>query len=104
GHENLLEIGLNGPVFGLARSPGVLQGRNRGVFARFFGFRQGECYPPAASGQGGSPQVLAYAAGAAGATAAANLEKKSSAIFLAAPAIRRWASWARLPPICASPL
>ena len=38
----------------------------------------------------------------AAATAAANFWKKSSAVFLAAPLIRRWPSWASLPPICAS--
>src|ERR1700704_2088417 len=36
------------------------------------------------------------------ATAAANLTKKSSAVFFAALLIRRWPSWASLPPICAS--
>src|SRR5947199_10433255 len=41
GIESLLDIGLNGPVFGLARSPCDFRGRNRGVFARFFSFRQG---------------------------------------------------------------
>jgi hypothetical protein len=35
-------------------------------------------------------------------TAAANLTKKSSAVFFAALLIRRWPSWASLPPICAS--
>src|SRR5215831_20351214 len=38
GIGTLLEIGLKGPVFGLARSPGDFQERNRGVFARFLGF------------------------------------------------------------------
>src|SRR4249919_3086919 len=56
GIESLLEIGLRGPVLGLARSPGDFQGRNRGVFARFLRFGQGECYPLDGSGQGGSPQ------------------------------------------------
>jgi len=51
-------------------------------------------------GQGGSPHARVYPA----ATAVANFAKKSSAIFLAAPAIRRWPSWASLPPICASTL
>ena len=37
-------------------------------------------------------------------TAAANLAKKSSAIFFAAPLTSRWPSWASLPPICASTL
>jgi len=37
-------------------------------------------------------------------TAAANLAKKSSAIFFAAPLTKRWPSWASLPPICASTL
>jgi hypothetical protein len=35
-------------------------------------------------------------------TAAANLTKKSSAVFFAALLMRRWPSWASLPPICAS--
>src|SRR6202008_2444632 len=46
GIVSLLEIGLKGPVFGLARSPGDFQERNRGVFARFLRFRQGECCAP----------------------------------------------------------
>src|SRR5216683_1142499 len=37
-------------------------------------------------------------------TALAKLAKNSSASFLAVPAIRRWPSWASLPPICASTL
>src|SRR6267154_1431709 len=37
-------------------------------------------------------------------TALAKLAKNSSASFLAAPLIRRWPSWASLPPICASTL
>ena len=37
-------------------------------------------------------------------TALAKLAKNSSASFLAAPLIRRWPSWASLPPIWASTL
>src|SRR5215510_6699496 len=44
-------------------------------------------------------QVLVRSRGAYfGATAAANFTKKSSAVFLAALLIRRWPSWASLPP------
>src|SRR5882757_7572349 len=82
GIEHLPGFGLKGLFLGLARSPGDFHGRNRGVFARFRGFKQEQVLSPRPFGSREIAACLAYPPAA---TLAANLAKKSSAIFLAAP-------------------
>ena len=80
-------------------------GQNRADFAPERVLEQVDCEPPAqrwsrASGwlRGRNDHDLQLPF----ATASANFTKKSSAVFLAALLIKRWPSWASLPPICAS--
>src|ERR1700730_6059566 len=90
-------------------------GQNRVDFAPGHGLEQVDS-EPAAQGRSrvcgdrhlGAPDLGARDLGARRrrhpgcVTAAANLAKKSSAVFFAALLIRRCPSWASLPPICAS--
>src|ERR1700680_3733119 len=75
GIEHLPGFGLKGLVLGLARSPGDFHGRNRGVFARFHGFKQEQVLSPRLFGSREIAACLAYPPAA---TAAANFAKKSS--------------------------
>ena len=108
GHGFLLEIRPKASFFAPTGGADGGSGQNRVDFAPRRGLEQVNSEPAGARPVKGigdrdeSSAAMADASSPDCATAAANLAKKSSAIFLAALLIRRWPSWASLPPICAS--